>query len=44
MEKVLGLIEHVRSGLRTFVLELSHWMMLHGWVDQLKLIAIKSRH
>ena len=25
------------------MLEISPWMMLHGWVDQLKLIAIKSR-
>ena len=44
MEKVLWLVEHVRSGLRSFVLEISHWTMLHGWVDQLKLTAIKSRH
>ena len=33
-----------RSGLQTFVLETSRWMMLFGQVDQLKLIAIKSRH
>ena len=26
------------------VLEISHWRMLHGRVDQLKLTAIKSRH
>ena len=30
--------------LRNFVLEVPHWTMPHGWVDQLKLIAIKSRH
>ena len=34
----------VRSGLQTFVLETYRWMMLFGQVDQLKLIAIKSRH
>ena len=27
-----------------FVLEISHWMMLHSQGDQLKLIAIKSKH
>lgn len=32
-----------RSGLQTFVLETSCWMIF-GQVDQLKLIAIKSRH
>ena len=42
VEKVLWLIEHVKSGLRSFVLQISCWMMLHGWVDQLKLIAIKT--
>ena len=26
-----------------FVLEVSHWTMLHSWADQLKLIVIKSR-
>ena len=26
-----------------FHLENSHWMMLHGWVGQLKLLEIKSR-
>ena len=30
LEKVLGLIEHVKSGLRTSVLEISGWMMLRG--------------
>ena len=44
-EKVLWLIEHVKSSLPSFVLEISHWTMLHGQaVDQLKLIAIKLRH
>ena len=43
MEKVLWLIEHVKSGLRSSVLEISSWTMLHGRVDQLKLLAIKSR-
>ena len=33
-----------KSGLRSFVLEISRWTMLHGRVDQLKLTAIKSRH
>ena len=32
-----------QSGLRSFVLEISRWMMLHGRVDQLKLIEIKSK-
>ena len=36
--------ERVKSGLRNFVLEISHWAMPDGQVDQLKLIAIKSRH
>ena len=36
--------ERVKSGLRNFVLEISLWMMLPHRVDQLKLIAIKSRH
>ena len=30
--------------LQSFVLEISPWMVLHGRVDQLRLIAIKSRH
>ena len=38
------LIEPVKSGLRSFVLEVSNWTMLHGQIDQLKLIVIKSRH
>ena len=33
-----------QNGLPSFVLEISLWTMLHGWVDQLKLIAAKSRH
>ena len=37
-------LECVKSGLWSSVLEISCWMMLHSWVDQLKLIAIKSRH
>ena len=44
MEKVLWPTEHVKSDLQSFVLEISRWKMLHGHVDQLKLIAIKSRH
>ena len=27
-----------------FVVEISHWMFLQVWVDEIKLIAIKSRH
>ena len=42
-EKVLWLIKHIKSGLQSFMLDISHWTMLHGLVDQLKLIAIKSR-
>ena len=30
-----------QSGLRSSVLEISWWTMLHGQVDQLKLAAIK---
>ena len=43
MKKVLGLIECVKSGLWSFVLEISLWMMLHSGVDKLKLTAIKLR-
>ena len=43
MKKVLGLIECVKSGLWSFVLEISLWMMLHSGVDKLKLAAIKLR-
>ena len=31
MEKVLWLIKYVKSSLQSFVLEISNWMMLHGW-------------
>ena len=31
MEKVLWLIKYVKSSLQSFVLEISYWMMLHGW-------------
>ena len=31
-------MERVKSGLQSFMLEISRWTMLHGWVDQLKLI------
>ena len=34
MEKVLRLIECVKSGLQSFALEISHWTMLPGPVDQ----------
>ena len=44
MEKVLRLSEHVKSRSQSFMLEISHWTMLHCWVDQLKLIVIKLRH
>lgn len=36
MEKVLRLIK--------LILKISHWMVLHGSVDQLMLTAIKQRH
>ena len=32
-----------QSGLQSFMLEISCWTMLHGCINQLKLIAIKSR-
>ena len=44
MEKVLCLTEHVKSGLQNVMLQISHWMMLCGQADQLKLTVIKSRH
>ena len=44
MEKLLGLIKHVKAGLRCFMLEVSCWMMLHDRADQLRLIVIKSRY
>ena len=37
------MIKCVRSGLCRFVLEISLWTKFHGLLDQLKLIAIKSR-
>ena len=40
MEKVMWLIECVKSGLWSFVLEVFCWVMLHGQVDQFKLIVI----
>ena len=43
MEKVPWVLEPVRSGLQSFVLEIPLWMMLHGQVDQWKLIANKVR-
>ena len=41
---VLWLIERVKSGLQSFMLKISRWTMLHGRVDQLKLIVIKWRN
>ena len=40
---MLGVTENVKSGLRSFM-QIPRWMMLHSQVDELKLIAIKSRH
>ena len=34
MEKVLWLMQCVKSSLQGFLLEISLWMMLHGRVDQ----------
>ena len=34
----------VKSGLQSFILEISCWRMLHNQVDQLKLIELKLRH
>ena len=42
MEKVLWLIEHVKSGLQSFLLEISRWTMLHGRVDLLKLVEVDN--
>ena len=36
MEKVLWLMEHVKSGVQSFMLEISHWTLFHYQVDQLK--------
>ena len=44
MERVLGLTKSVKNGLQSFMLEIFCWTMLHGQVDQLKLIVIKLRH
>ena len=44
MQKMLWWIKHVKSGLQSFMLEISHWTMLHSWVGQLKLTVIKWRH
>ena len=33
-----------QSGFQSFMLQISWWTMLHGWVDQVRLIAIKLRH
>ena len=33
---------HVKNGLQSFMLEISHWMFIHSQVDQFKLTAIKS--
>ena len=44
IEKVLWLIECVKSSLWSFMLETSCWMMLHSRVDKLRLIVIKSRY
>ena len=43
MEQVLWLTECVKSGLGSFVLEISPWTMFQGQVDELKLSAIKLR-
>ena len=42
VEKVLWVIEHVKSGLRSF-LQISHWTIL-GQIEQLKLTVIKLKH
>ena len=42
MEKVLWLIEEVKSGLQSFMLKTFCWTILHGQADQLKMIVIKS--
>ena len=44
LEKVMRLIKLVKGGLRSFMLEISHWTKLHGQVGKLKLTVIKSRH
>ena len=42
MEKVLWLIEEVKSGLQSFMLKIFCWTILHGQVDQWKMTVIKS--
>ena len=37
-------MERVNSGLQSFVLEIFHWIMLQGEVDQLKLMVTELRH
>ena len=39
-----AMIEHIKSGLQSFMLKISCWTMLHYLVEQLKLTTIKSRH
>ena len=34
-----AMTESVKSGLQSFVLEISHWAILHSQVDQWKLIS-----
>ena len=36
--------DHVKSGVQSFVLEISRWSMLHSWGNQLTLMVIKYRH
>ena len=43
MEKVLWLMKRVKSGLRSFALEISCWMMLHGRVEQSMLYHVADR-
>ena len=38
MENLLWLIKHVKSGLPSLMPEISHWVMLHSWVEQLQLL------
>ena len=40
---LLQCVEIVKNGFWSFVLKISLWMMVHGWVDQLKLIEIILR-
>ena len=40
MEKVLWVVKHVKSGFQSFMLEITCWMMLYGWVDQLKVVLM----